>query len=795
MSAPAPVYLKVAVPLPVHALYTYASDEELPPGTAVVVPYRTRELVGWVVETCGPPPVAAKHILRVLEDEPAFTPEQLALYRWMAEYYLAPLGEVIASATPSDTRSRTRHVYNPTDAGIEAIAGEPPVGGLGQVLREIVARPGITRSALERKLSAEMEDVPRGIAALLTAGLIRADDVVVAPRRDLEVWVVAVEGADGRVLATRSVRARETLAQLVASGPMRLSELPNETVRRLEALGAVRREERPKGQRPKGAPRTQAPRLNAEQVAAIEQVFPPEGEVVPRPWLLHGVTGAGKTEVYLALAAQVVALGQQVLVLVPEIALTPQLTARFDDRFPGEVAVLHSALTGAERLREWRKIRSGAVKVAVGARSAVFAPFVDLGLIVVDEEHDDSYKQEDGVRYHARDVAVVRAKRLGCPVVLGSATPSLETWTNARSNRYGLLTLRHRATARPVPQPTVVDMRLERPPRGRAPLLSAVVRDAIQAALDAGGKAILLYNRRGYATFVECPGCGQAYDCPSCGVSMVYHQGAGRLDCHYCGFHRKFQRDCPKCGTALEVLGQGTERVEEVVSAAFPGIPIARMDADTTSERGSHAEILERFRSGDARLLVGTQIVAKGHDFPDVHVAAVLGCDHILGMPDFRSAERCFSLVTQLCGRAGRGEVPGQVFLQTAHPEHPVFSCIGDMTAFSQHEERIRRMLRYPPFARLVLLRCEGVERDATLQAGQALADLLQKQAEGFAGVDVLGPAFAALPKLVGRFRVQVVLRGREIGPFRKFLNEHHTTWTPGRGVRLVVDVDPRGVA
>lgn len=795
MAAPEPSYVRVAVPLPVYTSYTYSTAEPLPVGTAVVVPYGPRELVGWVVGASGPPPVPARPITRVLDDAPAFTEEQLGLYQWLAEYYLAPLGEVIASATPSDTRSRTRHVYAPTDAGIEAIAGEPPVGGIGQVLREVVARPGITRSALERKLRAEVEDVPRAVAALLAAGLIRAEDVVVAPRRDMETWVVAEPDGAARVLAGRSVRAREALARLVENGPMRASELPSEVVRRLEGLGAARRQERPRGQRPTGATPSRPPTLNAEQTEAVEAVFPLDAAGAPRTWLLHGVTGAGKTEVYLAQAARVVARGGQVLVLVPEIALTPQLTARFDDRFPGQVAVLHSALTGSERLREWRRIRSGEVRVAVGARSAVFAPFHALGLVVVDEEHDDSYKQEDGVRYHARDVAVVRGKRVGCPVVLGSATPSLESWANARAGRYGLLTLRNRATASAVPQPTVVDMRLERTGRARPPLLSAVVQAAVQRALDAGGKAILLYNRRGYATFVECPGCGDAYGCPSCGVSMVYHQAAGRLDCHYCGFHRRFQRDCPSCGSPLDVLGQGTERVEEVLAQTFPGVPIARMDADTTAERGSHAQILERFRNGDARLLIGTQIVAKGHDFPDVHVAAVLGCDHILGMPDFRSAERCFSLVTQLCGRAGRGDVPGQVFLQTTHPEHPVFACIGDMAAFSDHEERIRRMLRYPPYTRLVLLRCEGIEREQTLQAAQTLAALLQRQAAAHAGVDVLGPAFAALPRLVGRYRVQVVLRGRETGPFRRFLHDHHASWQPPRGVRLVVDVDPRGVA
>jgi primosomal protein N' (replication factor Y) len=534
-----------------------------------------------------------------------------------------------------------------------------------------------------------------------------------------------------------------------------------------------------------------------------------EGVSAPGAYLLHGVTGAGKTEVYLALAMRALAKGTQVLVLVPEIALTPQLTRRFTARFGNGVAVLHSGLTGVERRREWRRIRSGEATVAVGARSAIFAPFAHLGLIVVVEEHDDSFKQEDGVRYNGRDLAVVRGRTAQCPVVLGSATPSLESWENARNGRYHLLSLRNRATARSVPTIKVVDMRQQ--PRladGSTPLISEPVRAAIEAALSVGGKAILLYNRRGYATFVECPGCGQAYECPSCGIAMVLHQGGpapkedgkrkvkpGRLDCHYCGFHRPFQPDCPKCGTELSVLGRGTERVEEVVADTFPGVPTGRMDADTTTERGSHARILDAFREGAFRLLIGTQIVAKGHDFPDVHVAAVLGVDHILGMPDFRSAERSFSLVTQLCGRAGRGEVAGKVFLQTSHPDHPVFNCLGDIDAFARYEEHFRRVLGYPPFTRLVLIRVEGEDRSSTIASVDQLGHLLRQQAKAYAGVDILGPAPAMLPKLVGRWRYQLVLRGKIVKSFRDFLTAHHQSWKGPRGVRVIVDVDPRGLA
>lgn len=791
-------YARVAVPLPVHGLFTYAVPEGVAPGAEVLVPFGPRRVTGWVVETLAEADVAApKPVERVIAPGGAFDAEQLRFYRWIADYYLAPLGEVIAAATPSGASARTRRVYAPTPEGIEAVAAEDPEvpeADAGRrealaVLREAVARPGLTRTTLERRLHGEVADAPGALKRALDAGWVRGDDVVLEGSHDEATWVVLCGDPALAALSSRAVKAREVLAAL-AEGPRLAAELDAAAVRRLEAAGVVRREKRARlDPHVTGVPRSAAPPLNAEQVAVVEAV---RGAGT---WLLHGVTGAGKTEVYLALAARALDRGEQVLVLVPEIALTPQLTGRFAARFGDRVAVLHSGLTGTERLREWRRIREGAADVAVGARSAIFAPFRRLGLVVVDEENDDSYKQEEGVRYHARDLAIVRGRMAGCPVVLGSATPSLESWENARTGRYSLLRIRNRATPRPVPRLEVVDMREEPRVEGKEPLLSGPVRDAIAEALGAGGKAILLYNRRGYATFVECPGCGQAYDCPSCGIAMVYHHAARRLDCHYCGFHRAFRPDCPRCGTGLEVLGRGTERIEEALSEAFPGVPIGRMDADTTAERGAHARLLDEFRTGRTQLLVGTQIVAKGHDFPDVHVAAVLGADHILGMPDFRSAERTFALVTQLCGRAGRGEVPGRVFLQTHHPDHPVFGCVGDMDAFAAHEERVRRMLGYPPWSRLALVRMEAVDRQQARDAADAFAREARAQARAHPGVDVLGPAAAPLPRLVGRWRFQVILRGRSVPAFRAFLQAHHAGWKVPSGVRRVLDVDPRSLS
>ncbi|MEN9785109.1 MAG: hypothetical protein RLZZ299_373 [Pseudomonadota bacterium] len=797
---PPAAWVRVAVALPVHGLYTYAVPATigaLAPGDEVEVPFGTRRVIAWVVEVLDAPDVQdARPVVSRTRDEAAFTPAQLALYRFVADYWLAPLGEVIATATPSGSTARTRRVYVPTDAGIAALAGEGapvPEGPLASMLREVVARPGATRTGLARRLRDEVDDPARALTAIVTRGWVEGRDEQVQGPRDTERWAVRTPDTDAAAalagLRGHAVAARALLARL-AVGPVRADELESNVLATLVRRGAVRIEERPRTDGLHvGAARTEAPPLNAAQSAVVAAV---DGAGT---WLLHGVTGSGKTEVYLALAARTLAAGGQVLVLVPEIALTPQLLGRFAGRFGDRVAVLHSQLTGAERLRAWRAIARGDADVVVGARSAVFAPFHALGLVVVDEEHDDSYKQEDGVRYHARDLAVVRAHQSGCPAVLGSATPSLESWENARSGRYRLLQMRDRATPRPVPRLSILDMRQERVPdpaggKPREPLLAAAVHDAIGEALDAGGKAILLYNRRGYATFVECPGCGAAHECPSCGIALVLHQAARRLHCHTCGYHRPFDPRCATCGSAFEVLGRGTERVAEGVAEAFPGVPIGRMDADTTAGRGAHARILDDFRDGRTRLLVGTQVVAKGHDFPDVHVAAVLGVDHVLGMPDFRAAERTFALVTQLIGRAGRGAAAGRVFLQTRHPEHPVFACVNDMEAFAAHEGHLRRTLGQPPYTRLVLVRLEGVDRAAAHAAAVALAE--DARARTVPGVDVLGPSPAPMPRAVGRWRYQVFLRGRNVGVFRTWLRQVVPGWRPVPGVRRIVDVDPR---
>ena len=530
------------------------------------------------------------------------------------------------------------------------------------------------------------------------------------------------------------------------------------------------------------------PEPTPAQRAAIEAIAAAQGRSAS--FLLHGVTGSGKTEVYLRAIEAVVARGEQALVLVPEIALTPQLVARFAARFDAPLAVLHSSLTDQERLRAWRMARSGAAPVVIGTRSAVFAPLSRPGLIVVDEEHDSSYKQQEGFRYSARDLALARAQRLGIPAVLGSATPSLESLERARSGKSVLLALPDRTGGASQPRLQLVDLRRHGATQGIAtPTVLTIGRH-----LEAGGQVLVYLNRRGYAPSLFCPACGWVAPCPRCDARLTVHQREHRLHCHHCGTDRPVPETCPDCGEPAKPVGQGTERVEETLARLFPDVPLVRIDRDAVRRRGELEAALDRVTRGEVRLLVGTQMLAKGHHFPDVTLVVVLNADQGLFGTDFRASERLAQSIIQVAGRAGRAEKPGEVLVQTEYPEHPLLARLveGGYDAYAAAALEERRQARWPPYSRVAVVRAEAARREVPLE----FLDRARELALPLAGskVEVLGPASAPMERRAGHYRGQLLLQATTHAPLQRLF----AAWLPAlealpdaRRVRWSLDVDP----
>ena len=776
-------------------------------GHVVRVPVGRREEIGYVVETpvARPEGVSLRDVGAIVEPEPVFDSLQKTFFEWIAGYYLQPLGRVIHMAVPSNITGRVIRGLCHTEEGVEALARGDVAGNAVIVLRQIIRRTGYTRRGLARSLQDELDsdEVAQGARTLVQKGWASWVDRWIGTKRPTERFVAREEGAtaEGRRLGPlmRSVWER------LADGELSLGDLvaaegsgARGAVKRLIAADLVRSEERVVRDalnEASAARNDRPPTLNDDQQAALRVLN--DDATRPAPHLLFGVTGSGKTEVFMGAAQKALDAGKQVLVLVPEIGLTPQLVGRFRARFCEPIAVLHSGLTGSARRGYWDAIRAGEARIVVGARSAIFAPFQRLGLVVVDEEHDDSYKQSEGVPYHGRDLAVVLARQHACPVILASATPSLESWVNASSGRYRRLDLPRRATPRPVPRVEVLDRSTIPRGEGPAPLFAEEVFEALKSTFAEGGQAIVLYNRRGFATMVECNACGATYECPNCGVTMTLHKQMGRVACHYCGLKRRYGDTCPVCSKVgtFEEMGQGTERITERLASLFPTVSVDRLDADVTAARGSVERVLTAFREGKTQLLVGTQLVAKGHDFPGVRTAVVVSADQGLRLPDFRSAERTFALLVQLAGRAGRGEHPGRVFVQTYHPEHYVFEHLHDAGRFYEFECNVRRRMGYPPSSRLCLIGLESAHRGQSSQQAYAVARALRDASRGSEGVSVLGPAMAALPRLAGRWRQQVILRASTARALHQTLRSALPRLQEigrVRGVRLRWDVDPR---
>ncbi len=803
-------YCEVAVALPVHGLYTYTVPAALAArvvsGARVLVPFGGRGVAGVVVRPSAPPPSATIRAapLRDVAGEPVAA-DLLALALWIADYYEAPPGEALRLVVPAGTGEASAVVATLSARGREVVDGAGPA--LPPAQARLIARLASSRTPVPR---AALGRAKAELDALVAAGLVELGDARARARVRLRRERAVAIAADIDVEAARAalVRAPKRLAVfehlLAAAAPVAVAAVASAVpaaaaaVRELAAAGLITIVEREvaltaaaaRDQLPAASAPVEPPVLTAEQVPAVAALTTALGAGFAA-FLLHGVTGSGKTEVYLRLIAEARARGAGAIVLVPEISLTPQLAARFRARFGDQVAVLHSGLGERERLGEWQRLARGEARIALGARSAVFAPVADLGVVVVDEEHDGSFKQDEGVRYHGRDVALVRAQRAGAVCVLGSATPSLESFAAAQAGRYRLLSMPTRATGAPMPTVEVVDLRLWQPD-GEG-MLSAPLARAIEDNLAAGDQCILFLNRRGFATFVVCKACGHAFRCRHCAVSLTYHRAADRLVCHYCDFAMRVPDTCPGCAATgtIERKGLGTERVAAALAERWPAARIARLDRDVAT--GAKAEtVLARVARREVDILVGTQMVTKGHDFPGVTLVGVLCADLALSLPDFRASERTFQLLTQVAGRAGRGERAGRVIIQTYQPDTESVACAArhDYLGFFTAEDAARAELSYPPHGRLAAIRIDGPDLVEVAAAATVLgaAAVAASRRDGDQ-VQVLGPTEAPLARLRGRTRWQLWLKARDRGALRRVVRAVLSVEV--KGARVAADVDP----
>lgn len=835
-----PVQTVVSVAVPVRSLdaLTYRVPDPMRvagPGVRVLVPLGSRQVMGVVVSAPADAAgevlarSAVKDVLDVL-DQDAFVPKGvIELARWAAEYYACGIGEVMTAALPPLATLESQWRVRLTEAGrrLAAATGDAPVRAREGMLRLLAGQQWVSQRVLASQLHrmlpggrsrAAVRALARELAAegaleIETSFSGRADATKLVQRACATPtgrgWLDArSESTRSDVrLGPRQIAALEIIAS--SAGGMRLAELARQgvashTVRRLASRGLVALQTEQVERDPFAWIDRESPpleeqtarSLTAEQTAALDRLGELVREPHNRPVLLHGVTGSGKTEIYLRLATVVRDRGRRALVLVPEIALTPALAAAFRGRFGDRVAVQHSGLAAGERYDQWRRIRQGLVDVVVGTRSAVFAPVERLGLIIVDEEHDASYKQEESPRYHARDLAIVRGRLEQALVVLGSATPSIETYTRAKQGRYELLTLERRVLDRPLAGVRLVNMREEAAECGPDVVISRALAESIAERLQRREQVLILLNRRGFATAVYCRQCGATLECPNCSVSLTVHDGQSsrpRARCHYCNYVRAVPPHCERCaGPYLLHMGVGTERVEQELKRLFPSASVARLDRDTAANLWAPATLLARFGRGEIDVLVGTQMIAKGHDFPRVTLVGVVSADVGLGLPDFRAAERTFQLLTQVVGRAGRGEVPGEAIIQTLFPEHYSIrhACRQDYASFAHEEQRYRLAMRYPPVVGLINAIVRGRTLSLALRAAADLASEIRQRLPLAAGFDVLGPAPAPLARLRGQSRAQLLLKG----PHRQKLREAVTGALKARPSlsRLVtIDVDP----
>ncbi len=787
--------------------------ERLAPGVRVVVPFGRRTVGGYLLgfsETADV--LQTKEIIDVLDEEPLLSADLMHLAEWMSEKYMCSKADAIRVMIPARTKGSEKYI---SVSGNNDLFHEEKVNLLKAKEFEIfkyIYEKGIVSSKelsghFGAKATAMILKKLNGLGLIIYTGEV---DGINGPRlvqtvktdaagAELETIIEGLSKSPKkasvlRIAATRGAMPVTELARLAGTTPSTVRELIKKGFL-ISGTSEIRRD--PYGS--KEFKETYPLQLTQSQKVVYKEIASAVASGQYQAFLLHGVTGSGKTEVYLQAIDYCLRKGRQAIVLVPEIALTPQMIERFKGRFGDLVAVLHSRLSAGERYDEWSRIKTNKVKVVVGARSAVFAPFDNPGLIIIDEEHEASYKQEDNPKYHARDVAAARAQACGSVVVLGSATPSIESYSRAKAGKYRLLTMGERVLGRPMPVVKVIDLR-EEIQAGNRSIFSRSLVDSMSTVLTRGEQAILFLNRRGYSTFVVCRECGLVMNCPKCSITLTHHAAENILRCHYCDYRRKAPDICPKCSSrSIRHFGIGTQRVEEEVLKLFPEAKVARMDMDTTTTKGSHERILGDFKKGRIDILIGTQMIAKGLDFPGVTLVGVVTADTALNLPDFRAAERTFQLLTQVAGRAGRGDTPGEVLVQTYSPDH--YSVVNaqnhDYLSFYNEEIKIRKAFEYPPYSLLVRILIYGNEENSVIRGSQVLAyELEQILSLCKIGIDqpLLGPAPAPLSKLRDRFRWQICIKGKQGKNTRSIVKEAVAKAMDGQlfvNLGVSIDVDP----
>lgn len=804
MTASAPSrFCDLALPVPLDRLFTY----ELPltlrhrvqAGCRVVAPFGSRRLTGVVLRLHDETPAHdTREVLSLRDSEPVLEDSLLELGRWIAEYYRAPIGEVLKGMLPLSGETRRSTHYALTDSGRDVARqlltkahGDPA----GQVLALLESRSRSTEY-----LATKVENAKGTLHGLVKRGWVAAEE----REEDRDPLRARAERLEASFLSrpATSIKFKKNERELLAflelhPGAHNVAELgeklkqASEAARALARRGLITLATEPL--QPASGFERPRPVLNPFQQAAYDSIERALDEGAFQAFLLEGVTGSGKTEVYLRSIEATLARGKNALLLVPEIALTPAMAGQFFHRFGRQVAILHSAFGDAERADQWRRIRNGQARVVVGTRSGVFAPVQNLGLLVVDEEHDGSYKQQETPRYHGRDVALVRAKQAGAVAVLGSATPGIETRYNAEQKKYTMLPLPVRIAQRPMPQVAIVDMRLEFLETKRQTTFSRRLLEQITQRLAQGEQTMLLLNRRGFSSFLVCRACGERMQCENCSVSLTHHRRDRRMLCHTCGYAENIPSACPRCGSDyIQFLGTGAERVEEELHQHLPTARIARLDRDTASGKGSFERILQAFRDGEIDILVGTQMIAKGHDIPNVTLVGVVLADIGLSMPDFRAAERSFQLLTQAAGRAGRGDVPGEVIIQTLNPDHYAvrFAAEQNYEGFYRKELEFRKWLRYPPFAALANVVVRAEKQEEALRLSTQLGYLLTPPPDA---LRVMGPAEAPVLRVKNEYRYQLLLKSAKRTTLRETLHKlrdfaEREKW---KATALVIDVDP----